>query len=212
MICVALSINDADQCIEALKSLEMAEIRIDLAGYNEQQVERVFSSHKNLIATCRPDNISDEKRLKLLIRAIESGAAFVDVEYESDLSFKHAIKQAFENKNCKLIISYHDFKETPAREQLEIIVQQCFDMGADIAKLACMVNTDADNAALLSLYGSERPVVSLGMGEKGKISRIAAPLLGSPFTFAAYDEQSATAPGQIQYKRLAELYSFIKNS
>ena len=95
MICVSLNITDVDQCIEALKSLEMAEIRIDLAGYNEQQVERVFSSHKNLIATCRPDNITDEKRLKLLIRAIESGAAFVDVEYESDLSFKYVINVVF---------------------------------------------------------------------------------------------------------------------
>jgi 3-dehydroquinate dehydratase-1 len=78
-------------------------------------------------------------------------------------------------------------------------------MGADIAKLATFSKSKADNARLLSLYSNDKPIVALGMGETGKITRLMAPLLGAEFTFAAMDDGQPTAPGQITYSNMKEI-------
>lgn len=78
-------------------------------------------------------------------------------------------------------------------------------MGADVAKVATQVNSKADNARLLSLYSNEKALVVLGMGEKGKITRLIASLLGAEFTFASMDDGEATAPGQISYSKMKTL-------
>ena len=56
MICVSIPENNTDKCLAMIESSEMAEIRIDLAGFNESEVRRIFSkSDKPLVATCRPE-------------------------------------------------------------------------------------------------------------------------------------------------------------
>lgn len=98
------------------------------------------------------------------------------------------------------------------RELFEII-DSCFAKGADIAKLATMVHNRVDNARLMSLYSDSRPLVAIGMGEEGKLSRVMAPLLGASFTFAAADGEVGTAPGQISYSDMkaimAELSKYL---
>jgi 3-dehydroquinate dehydratase type I len=68
-----------------------------------------------------------------------------------------------------------------------------------------------DNARLLGLLNDTRPVVVVGMGHKGRITRIAALLLGSPFTYASLAAGKETAEGQIDWKSLKEIYKRIKD-
>jgi 3-dehydroquinate dehydratase-1 len=49
------------------------------------------------------------------------------------------------------------------------------------------------------------------MGEKGRVTRILAPLLGSPFTYASYEAGKETAPGQIEDKRLEEMIRLLSD-
>jgi 3-dehydroquinate dehydratase/shikimate dehydrogenase len=51
-------------------------------------------------------NGSEQDRLHLLQKAIELGADYVDVEYDS-------INQISRRNSSKVIISHHNFKETP---------------------------------------------------------------------------------------------------
>ena len=128
--------------------------------------------------------------------AVRAGARYVDVEIESSKEFIEDIKKtALENK-CDLIISYHNYEETPDLKELVAIVAECFLLGADVAKAACMVIENKDNATILSLFRQGRRIIALGMGEKGKITRIAGPILGAEFTFAAPDQGEGTAPGR----------------
>jgi 3-dehydroquinate dehydratase I len=212
MICVALSETDFDKCFELTNKFELSEIRIDLTGFNKKQVEKLFSSGKKLIATCRPGKINEKERLEILLKAIFSGATYVDVEYETEYGFKQEIIAAALKKKCSVIISYHNFESTPTHDQLKIIVNQAFDSGADVAKIACMVNKPEDNASLLSVYEPGKRIVSIGMGELGKISRIAAPFLGAEFTFASATDEFVTAPGQISYHKLRTVIELLKNS
>ncbi len=210
MICVALQENNVKRCLQIIEKVEMAEIRIDMAKLSIDDVKQIFrTSTKPLIATCRPEFCSDEVRMELLKTAIKAGAAFVDVEIESSEAFKQEMCEFTKAYNCKLIISYHNYDCTPDNETLQSLIKSSFKSGADIAKIAVMVQSVQDNARLLSLYDTEKAVVALGMGQLGKITRIVAPLFGSPFTFAALDDASATAPGQITYEKLKTIQNQI---
>jgi len=202
MICVSLAEKNADTCIEALEKVEMAEIRLDLAELSDEEICRVFSVRKKLIATCRPGVYSPEVTLNKLKLAVESGATFVDVEYESPEDYRNELINFAHSHQCDVIISYHNFSYTPELEELEKIVASCYRLGADLAKIATQVSVNRDNSKILSLYKGPGRLVAIGMGELGKISRIVAPFLGAEFTYASLNDEQATAPGQISYERL----------
>ena len=184
----------------------MAEIRIDMAQFDELAVRTVFSkSTKPLIATCRPELVLDAKRIKLLKVAIESGAAYVDIEIESSIEFKQDIISHAKKNDCKIIISYHNYENTPSSNELHAIIDSCFDSGAHIAKIATTAQSTSDSARILGLYSHYNSLVALAMGEKGKITRVANISLGSPFTFAAISDDKKTAPGQLT---VAEMKQF----
>jgi 3-dehydroquinate dehydratase-1 len=53
-------------------------------------------------------------------------------------------------------------------------------------------------------------MIVLGMGDKGKITRVLQPYLGGYLTFASLDG-SNSAPGQIDYNDLEKLYTNINS-
>ncbi len=211
MICVSLAEKSVRECLVSLKGVEFAEIRMDKIEDISSGTPAIFSNHPRLIATYRPGKRNEDERCSALRDAIEAGAAYVDIELDMDDSYKNRIIQKAREKNCKVIISYHNRDKIPERAELEHIVDWCFDSGAYIAKIACRVNTLRDNARILGLLNDARPVVVVGMGRKGRITRIAAPLLGSPFTYASLAPGRETAEGQIDWKSMKEIYQRLNN-
>lgn len=203
-ICVSIAEKTVEGCMKALEGLSFAEVRLDalLENPTKAQVKEIFSKPLSLVATCREGRFSQSEQKEMLVCAIESGAAFVDVELEAAGNLRHAIVEAARKKGCKVIVSHHDFEKTPRRDELEAIVAKCFEAGAEIAKIACMVNSNSDNARLLGLLDGKRKLTVVGMGNMGKITRIAAPLLGAEFTFASIGEGKETAQGQMSVKEL----------
>jgi len=198
MICVAIQNKSVAECIEAAKSAELAEIRIDLCGFGKEEVKDLFTAQPTkLLATCRPDTMGAEKQMELLKTAIDAGAYMVDIEIEADENFKKEMAEYARSKGCIVIVSYHNYEITPNQTELKNIIKDCFDSGADIAKLATMANSYQDSARLMGLYDTDQNILVLGMGTEGKITRIAATVLGAPFTFAALTKETATAPGQV---------------
>ncbi|MGI5865193.1 MAG: type I 3-dehydroquinate dehydratase, partial [Myxococcales bacterium] len=140
----------------------------------------------------------DADRAGLLERAVAAGADYVDIELDAPLALRRRVVRAARRAKCQVIASFHDFAGTPERAELERIVRRCFAAGADIAKVACTVSAPEDAARLLGLLGGGRPLVVVGMGPRGRLVRIAAPLLGGLFTYAAPDRGRPTAPGQLR--------------
>lgn len=214
MLCISISHVEFEECKEALRDLELAEIRLDTLHFSTRQVQELFSSPQKLIATFRPGKISEDERKDFLLAAIESGAAYVDIEIEAGDSFRESVIERARQKGCYIIISYHNHKITPSRNELLEIIDRCFECGADIAKIACLTLSEADSARILSLYDCSESragkVLALGMGEKGKITRIAAPLLGAPFTFAAPTPGHETAPGQLDRKTIEKIIGLVQ--
>ena len=206
MICVSIAKENPLECLPILQKVDFAEIRLDtLKDPSLEDIRKIFSTTTKTIATCRPDTVDDITRIQWLFEAIDSGASFVDIEVDAQDQYKKAIIDKAKEYNCSVIISFHDYKRTPNTAELEQIINWCFDSGANIAKIACHINNNKDNARLLGLLDNENPLIVIGMGQKGKITRIIAPLLGSPFTFAAYNTGDETAEGQLPIKLLEEL-------
>ena len=212
MICVSIAEPTVERCLRALKGLEFAEIRMEGMILTADGIKEIFGQPLSLIATCRPGDLDDGRRKKLLIGAIAAGADYVDVEVESDSSYRKAIIEAARARRCRVIISFHDYEKTPALDRLRQITALCFSEGADMAKIACRIRSERDNARLLGLLdgeGFEQKVIVVGMGEKGKITRMAAPFLGSPFTYASLMQGRETAKGQIEKGRLENIMRSI---
>jgi len=208
-ICVSIAEPSVAACLAAIKDIEFAEIRLDAMRLSPEEVPVLFSGKRWVIATCRPGRCSDEERKRLLMAAIASGAAFVDVEIDSEAVYREEIIAAARAHGCKVIVSHHDYDKTPERPVLEACVSACFEAGADVAKVACEVRSDKDAARLLALLDNDREVVVVGMGERGRITRVVAPLLGSAFTYASVAVGKETADGQIEADTLGELLKRI---
>ena len=215
MICVSLGGCAVDTCLDLLRSLDFAEIRLDMMDVSVPAVERIFSVSTPTIATCRPGRYDEETRKELLMAAIDAGARYVDLELESDRDYRQELLEYGHARGCEVIVSFHDYERTPRREELAALAGRIFSAGADIGKIAAMTETPADSARLLGLLGVAEyagRLVVVGMGEAGKITRIAAPFLGSPFTYASPSEEAKTASGQISERKMRELRRLIQNA
>lgn len=212
MICVSIAEHGFQGCLKALNGIRFAEVRLDKMPLTDKEIKKVFSLPKELIATCRIGKFGEAKRLRVLGKAIGAGASFVDVELESSKRFKQKILKKARENGCRVIISFHDFEKTPSRKALLKTIERCFDSGADIAKIACKVNHEKDNARLLGLLDSQKKIVVVGMGNKGKLTRIIAPILGGVFSFASTSTAKQTALGQISAEKMKKIMGAIKNA
>lgn len=141
-----------------------------------------------------------------------SAVAFVDYEACHDVTFINKVKHHAKENEKQLILSYHNFRETPANDLLIKRLKKAEELGADVAKLAVMPKNQEDVFRLLEVTHQadatlQIPIVTMSMGNVGKISRLFGWIYGSAITFGSGVHQSA--PGQIPLK---ELRHFIEQT
>ncbi len=204
MICVSVGEKDYREAVRAASAFDFAEIRLDLLDHADSFIAKeIFSSHKKLIATYRKGTSDDVERLAVLEASVNSGAAFVDVDISESPAFISAVK-SFCREKALLIVSYHDFKETPPLSAIDGIIARALEYGADAVKIACTAENNVHVERLLSLpeYYSGTRIIIAGMGKMGKRVRILSESAGSWFTYASLPGRTATASGQLDYNEL----------
>lgn len=211
MICVSISSLGEIRKLTGM-ALELIELRLDLMDADPGEIYPVIPSGLKTIATCRPGRQKDAKRSDLLKAAIDLGANMVDIELEAEGSYLEELHGHAKEKGAEVIVSYHQFDATPDREFLAAQYQRCLERGGDIAKVATQIQDRQDLLNLLSLYQLPGRKVILGMGPLGRVSRVIAPYLGSEFTFASPGSGLETAPGQLDFRQLTEIYKVIDQS
>lgn len=209
MICVSIAERDFSRCRDALLSSDFAELRIDRTDFTADEVRELFSLPAVIIATCRPGTKSDAQRQSLLSAALSAGAAYVDIEVDAPADLFLKISDLAKVRKARLIVSYHNDKRTPQINELTRILDQCFEMGADIAKIVCRSHSPSDCARLLSLYQQERNMIAFNLGKKATFTRIASLLLGAPFTYASLAPGKETADGQPDRELLQKILDSI---
>lgn len=208
-ICVSIGNMDFHEIKAILPILPLAEIRIDLLHLNKDELRQLFTLHPNLIATYRPKTNEVGKMVNALTTAIEWGAAWIDIDITTPTDIVNQITTKTTSSSFKLILSYHNYAETPSLKTLNKLIANARENNPTLIKIACMANSAKDCTRILSLYENHSNLLAFCMGSLGMITRLAAPLLGAPFTYASL-QGKLTAPGQIDYIKLNELLNNIK--
>ncbi len=102
------------------------------------------------------------------------------------------------------ICSYHDEEQTPDLFALYEEMQQC---PADYYKIATLARSSCDALRMLQLV-RETKCIGLCMGELGAITRIVAPVVGTPWIYAPATSDQMTTTGQLLLTELLETYNF----
>ena len=110
----------------------------------------------------------------------------------------------------RTIISHHDFSGVPA--DLEDIYERLAQTPARVVKIAVQANEIVDCIPVFQLLdrarNEGREVIAIAMGNSGIATRILGPSRGSFLTHGgSLDDDSATAPGQVNARTLRSLYN-----
>jgi len=152
-------------------------------------------------------SITPDKYQELLQAVLQSNHVdLIDIQLSLWESSAKKIVPLAKEQGVKVIISSHDFRKTPS--QGEIVSRLCTMqiLGADIIKMAVMPQSTGDVITLMAATAemtssfASRPVVTMSMGELGRISRVSGYLTGSAITFGAVGKESA--PGQLKVNEL----------
>ncbi len=234
-ICIPITGRTRDQITAMARefaglSAEMAEWRVDFfAGYEKEVVSlagelKQILGGKKLIITLRTvfeggeENGSRFQYKELLCDVAASGAAdYVDVEIKRGSDVIHAVIAA-KSAQTKVIGSFHDFSGTPSEDAIIGILNEARQSGAEIGKFACMPadngkQGEEDAQRLLSATEKMKqeypdfPLITMCMGDAGKVTRLYAGLYGSSVSFGCVGRSSA--PGQIELSEMQKVFDKI---
>ncbi len=234
MICVSVQEKDFNKCKKIISGCSMVELRGDLCNFTTPQIEELVQMHSNMLYTHRIFNSSPSKAMEQVTAAIKRGVKYVDIEIEAPVDYLEYVKSYARVNGCTLIISYHNFEGTQSLQELQTIYDICRRKGADIVKIVTTAHTFSDATRVMELYkysktdkelvesnymergeesGSlsnsfgeaQARLVAFCMGDAGKFTRHLCLALGSPYTYAALDSTSATAPGQYTKAQMENL-------
>ncbi|KAK9353368.1 EPSP synthase-domain-containing protein [Lipomyces doorenjongii] len=210
---VSVAMQDIDKVIEGCDVLELRVDLLQLAPHSQTPNPTFVQEQIGLIRkytdipllfTVRtvsqggrfPDNEVD-KALELMLLALKLGVAYIDVE----LSWPpRLIQKVVESRGfTKLIASNHDFSGTWKWGGLEW--QTKYDeaiqgIWCDVVKFVGFAGSRKDNIALEEFRAThtEKPLIAINMGEKGKLSRVLNSTL-TPVTHPLLPTKAA--PGQL---------------
>ena len=161
--------------------------------------------------------IDEEDYFSLNKSVLETGMIdLLDIElFMEEVTIKQVIDMAHSHQ-IAVILSNHDFEKTPSKEEIIFRLQKAQQLGADIPKIAVMpqsvkdVLTLLDATATMKEKAPDQPIVTMSMGGRGAVSRMAGEIFGSAITFAA--AKKASAPGQIPIEELRNILTVVHKS
>jgi 3-dehydroquinate dehydratase/shikimate dehydrogenase len=207
MLCVSLTGPTTRDMLADLRRAgahaDLAELRLDYMRECDLPVLLV-ARRCPVIVTNRPTREGgryagrEGDRVRPLREAAELGAEHIDVEHD-------AIRLMRDRGQSRLILSYHNFDETPA--DLWHIYEWLRDQGADIVKIAAMARHVKDCLLAFDvLRRADVPTIALCMGPAGVLTRVLARRFGAYLTFATLGDGPISGPGQLTIDEMRDVY------
>lgn len=140
-------------------------------------------------------------------------ADLIDVELFTGNDVVKELVNFAHDHSVKVVMSNHDFQQTPSKEEIISRLCKMQDLDADLPKIAVMPHTTDDVLTLLCATNemfttyADRPIITMSMSGLGIISRLAGETFGSALTFGS--AKAASAPGQIPAEKLADVLSLL---
>lgn len=201
------------QISQVIPYADVVELRLELfSNLNREQLKQLRAEFSiPMIFTLRSSSQggsyarSENERLDDLRKLASLKPEYLDIEFHVPADFIADI--AKEHPEIKLIISHHDFVETPS--DLDALYTAMQKIPAWGYKIAVAAKHALDAMRLIcwakNIQGNK---IIIAMGEYGQISRILSPVMQCAMTYACLDEGSLGAPGQIPAKVLLERYHY----
>jgi 3-dehydroquinate dehydratase/shikimate dehydrogenase len=191
-------------CERAVEWADLIELRLDCL---HQLPEKLPQLARPVILTFRPAeqgglrNLTHEERQRFW-SSIAPQAEIIWWDIEGDLV--HDLAPDWSH----VIVSHHDFSGVP--DDLEQIYERLARTPAAVLKIAVQAGDILDCIRVFNLLDrarmEHRDLIAIAMGNAGVATRILGPSRGSFLTYGALDDQSATAPGQVNARKLRSLY------
>ena len=150
---------------------------------------------------------SEAQRLQTIFALCTLLPDYLDIESMVPKAYIHALRQRY--PAIKIILSYHNFIETPA--DLSALFASVYQEPIYAHKIATQARSTLDAVRMLQWVLSMRTqhrVIGLCMGELGHCTRILAPVVGSLFSYAYADKPQTTASGQLSLLELRSVYHY----
>lgn len=158
--------------------------------------------------------IEEHEYFSLNKSVLETGLIdLLDIELFMEAEAIKEVVNMAHSKQIVVVLSNHDFEKTPSKEEIVSRLQMARQLGADIPKIAVMPHSAKDVISLLDASvtmkegAPNQPIVTMSMGGKGAVSRMAGEIFGSAITFAAANK--ASAPGQIPLEELRTILNVL---
>ncbi|MEX2948147.1 type I 3-dehydroquinate dehydratase [Staphylococcus warneri] len=143
----------------------------------------------------------------------ESDYDMLDIEWDDKkdkntyLSFINKAHQ----KGIQVVLSHHNFNETPSLEELKFTYYKMHQFEADYLKVAVMPNDEKDVLHLLeavkdSADALNQHIIGIAMSDIGIVSRTAQGVFGGTVSYGCLNEPQA--PGQIHIEELKKQIDF----
>ena len=198
---------------------DLFELRLDALRDSLGEMQRALPRLRApLILTARHPlegglgSLAAGPRRMLLLQFLEH-AAFVDLELRSVRQFNPLLEE-LRHRNIGLILSHHDFRQTPPQQRLHNLAKSAAAFQPAIFKIATRTDTPSQLARLVSFFLESKneafPIAAMGMGKLGLASRQQLDRLGSALTYAALGE--ANAEGQPTLAHLKKSRSRMRHA
>ena len=168
-------------------------------------IELRMQTSKPLLGTLRTKQEGgnadiDDTAYRSLLRDIAGSKLMDAIDVEFSRGHCDELIDIAHDNNTPVILSYHNFDETPQTKKLLELLAAMNETKADVLKMAVMPQTPDDVLRLMQCTlemqkRSDKPLITMAMGALGGMTRVAGALFGSCATFAA--AQNASAPGQL---------------
>lgn len=193
---------------------DMVELRTDFIKGMKADYVKQLKLKGTSIFTCRSvregGNFSGpySEQEAILKAAFSGGYTYVDVAYDNPI-----IDELTPEQRKKLLISYHNFKATPASIELMAIIERMRENNPAIIKIATMVKKTNDMFSLVEILRQKRgkeKLVVIGMGEDGRLTRVMFPMMGSYLIYVS--ESTKLVSGIMTQKEIESIYKIVSKS
>lgn len=211
LVCVpvcAKSVTELEEaCARASEFADIIELRVDCLEGN--QVFELEPSIRKLslpfIITFRPAEQGGYRDIGRREREAFWSRDWSPVEWcDVELDLVDSVKFDW----SRIIVSHHDFNGVPA--DLEQIYEQLAATPAQIVKIAVHANDITDCIPIFQLLdrarSENRELIAIAMGNAGVATRVLGPSRGAYLTYGSLEDESATAPGQVNARQLRSVY------
>ena len=221
-ICVPVCVRHIDELPDAMNAAaavaDIVELRADcLASSEAASLWQPVSDHKGpLILTLRsPEegghsaiDFETRRRFWTALKSLPEGS-LIDLELDLVTEFSRGDSAGtlpVEWRN--VICSHHDFERVP--DNLPEIFERMAATPAGLIKIAVHASDAIDCLPVFDLLDRAqqqgRQLIAVAMGQSGVATRIVGPSRGSFLTYASYNQESGTAPGQLSAVDLRDVY------